>query len=162
MQNVFLLTGSNSGNSHSNLMLALDTLSLHVGFINAVSPVYVTEPWGFKADTNFLNQAIKIETELSPEALLRFIHNTEQSMGRKRSGSGYESRVIDIDILFYGNKVIQTDDLVIPHPLLHKRRFALNPLFDLAPDFEHPVFLKPISQLLTECTDTSMVKIYSS
>ncbi|MEI8006292.1 MAG: 2-amino-4-hydroxy-6-hydroxymethyldihydropteridine diphosphokinase [Bacteroidota bacterium] len=161
--NVFLLLGSNQGDREGNLLKACAGITKRVGNIVNRSSVYETEPWGFEDSTLFYNQALEIETELSPERMLEEIHGIEAGLGRVREApscySGcacsteYSSRTIDIDILFYGSKIHFTEDLMIPHPRLHERKFTLLPLDEIAPGFMHPVYHKTISGLLADCID---------
>ncbi len=160
MNQLFLLTGSNIGDSEANLLEAFAQIELQVGEIISASSVYRTEPWGNKNQQDFLNQVLEVHSSLKPEEVLERILAIEQLMGRNREVK-WEPRVIDIDILFAGNQQIHTPDLQIPHPLLHERRFTLLPLSEIAPDFIHPVFQKTVLQLLTDCPDTSSVeKVY--
>lgn len=153
MQEIFLGLGSNNGSRIKNLALAREKLAdLHLS-VMALSPVYESEPWGFSSPSKFLNQVIEIDSDLQPGELLRHVKQVEQEMGRKESGIRYTDRIIDIDILFYGNEIISFSNLVIPHPLLHKRLFVLKPMNDLAPGFVHPVLGWKISTLLDECDD---------
>ena len=154
---VFLGTGSNEGNRKDNLEKALEMIRARSGEILISSSLYETEPWGFEADTPFLNMVVKIETRLDPVNLLENMLSIERSMGRKRETKGYSSRIIDIDILFYDNLILESQNLHIPHPLLHKRLFVLVPLAEIAPDLIHPVYNKSILSLLSSCTDTSKV-----
>jgi deoxyguanosine kinase len=161
MKTVFLGFGSNMGDRYENLKEALSMTVKNIGSLISVSPVYQTEPWGFKADTDFLNMVICIETQLTVTGLLGRILMIESGMGRLRNVSRYSSRVIDIDILFYANEIINREGLVIPHPRLHERRFVLQPLSRIAPDLVHPLFKKTITGLLEECQDKSKVTWYS-
>ena len=144
---VFIGIGSNLGDRNDNLLRATGYISERAGKIISESGIYETEPWGFNADTAFLNMVVEITTELDPASLLEKLFEIERNMGRVRAGTGYRSRTIDLDILFYDNLVFETEELVIPHPLLHKRRFVLDPLNDIAPDFVHPVLRKTLQQL---------------
>jgi 2-amino-4-hydroxy-6-hydroxymethyldihydropteridine diphosphokinase len=166
---VFLLLGSNLGDRERNLLQACAGIRQSIGNILKISSVYETEPWGFEDCISFYNQAMEIETYLTPEELLQGIHNIEKELGRIRQapecGSGcafpmatYSSRTIDIDILFYGSKILFTDELMIPHPRLHERRFTLVPLDEIAPGYIHPVYRKPVSELLRQCIDKGEVK----
>lgn len=162
-KDVFLLLGSNLGDREGNLLKACAGISKRIGNIINRSSLYETEPWGFEDSTWFYNQALEIETELSPERILAEIHGIETELGRTREATScysgcscsteYSSRTIDIDILFYGAKIHFTEDLMIPHPRLHERMFTLLPLDEIAPGFIHPVYRKPISELLEHCTD---------
>jgi 2-amino-4-hydroxy-6-hydroxymethyldihydropteridine diphosphokinase len=159
MSPVYLLTGSNLGSRRENLALAGSMIESRVGKIPDRTGIYETEPWGFESETrNFYNQALLVDTSLTPQDLLNELLGIEREMGRVRSGGSYVSRKIDVDILFYDDIVIDSGTLVIPHPRMHKRRFALKVLAEIAPAFVHPVFKKDIATLLEECSDDGMVK----
>lgn len=161
MIKVFLSLGSDLGNKRENLNKAISEIELSIGEINTISGIYETEAWGFESKSNFLNQVILIETEIDPFHLIHSCLDIERKMGRERKQTGYyESRVIDIDILFYGESIVDDDNLTIPHQHLHKRRFILEPLNEIAPDFIHPLLGKSISELLAACDDTGLVKLY--
>ena len=160
MHNVYLLLGSNRGNKNSLLEKAverLDSISLKPVIS---SSLFESEPWGFNAEEWFLNMAVLIETNLSPEELIYQILNIEKELGRVRGSikEGYESREIDIDILLYDNLVIDSDFLTIPHPRMHLRKFVLEPLMEIASNIEHPVFCKTINELCKICPEKSIVK----
>jgi 2-amino-4-hydroxy-6-hydroxymethyldihydropteridine diphosphokinase len=157
MDVAYLLTGGNLGNRYNNLNEAMLQVQQHCGDILAASGIYETEAWGIKDQNSFLNQALRIETSLEPKELLEQILNIETSMGRLRDKK-YGPRLIDIDILFYADRIIKTQDLQVPHPFVHKRRFALQCLAEIAPGLLHPVFNKTISELLQECQDPLKVK----
>ena len=148
---VYILIGSNLGNRSKQIAAALSEITDLAGNTFAVSSVYETEPWGFDHEVPFLNQAIGITTGKSPRQLLKEFLAIETRMGRVRNVPGYNARTLDIDILFYGQEVIRRKDLIIPHPRLGERRFALIPLEEIAPDFVHPLEHKTIRQLLKEC-----------
>jgi len=156
VHNVYLITGSNLGNSLSNLLHVKKLIREQLGEIIHESSVYKTAPWGNLNQQDFLNQALNIQTSISPQALMREILIIESSMGRKRIEK-WEPRIIDVDILFYDTLVLDIPDLVIPHPLLHERRFVLAPLFDIAPNFIHPQLNKSVSEMLDSCNDMSKV-----
>ena len=141
---VYLGLGSNLGNRQENLDQALKLLALRMR-LGKVSSIYDTEPIGNVNQPRFLNLACEAFTRLSPEGLLALVKGIEQKMGRySRSG---EPRIIDIDILLYGDKVINTRDLVIPHPQIADRSFVLVPLAEIAPDVVHPVTKKTIKEM---------------
>jgi len=177
MHTVFLLLGSNMGNRLDILRQARTLLNAQVGNLVALSACYESEPWGFEAETWFINQVVQAETMLTPEQLLRAVQHIEQQLGRIRSADiktnddkslairhsprhtgAYQSRPIDIDILFYDHIVVRTPTLHIPHPLLHLRRFTLLPLHDIAPHYAHPLLHQTIAALLTQCDDKGIVK----
>lgn len=160
MSKAFLLLGSNIGNRFEFINRAIDLLNEKAGKVIICSSIFVTEPWGFKASKNFLNQVTIIETELTPHQLLYELLHIEQMLGRKRKWKQISSRTIDIDILFFDNLIIEDTDLKIPHPRLHLRLFALVPLSEIAPTFIHPLLKKDMSTLMAECEDKSMVKPY--
>ena len=159
MNEVLLLLGTNMGSRMDNLLQSIRYIEQEIGMIEKKSSVYESEPWGFEADTAFLNIVLIVRTALTPEVLLQKINDIERRTGRIRSGSpGYSSRVIDIDILFYNADVINLPELQIPHSRLHERRFTLEPLVEIVPEKEHPVFGKNMVTLLAECKDALSVR----
>ena len=120
------------------------------GMLVERSKAYTTEPWGFEAEEWFLNELLVIETEMEPDELMDTMLDIEKSLGRVRhpEQQGYTSRTVDLDILYYGDQVVKTAKVTIPHPRLHLREFALLPLCEIIPDFLHPVFLVSQTQLL--------------
>ena len=161
-ESVFVLLGSNLGDREHLVNQACNMIGERCGEIVAKSRLYESEPWGFKSEHWFLNQVVKIETSLSPDALMQTLLEIEKELGRDRitPHKGYVSRPIDLDILYFGNEIIDTQMVVVPHPRLHQRRFTLLPLCDVAPDFVHPVMNKTSLQLLDECQDAGKVHIY--
>jgi len=160
MHKVYLLLGSNRGNKALLLEKAVERLS-SVSLKRVISSsLFESEPWGFNANEWFLNKAVLIETDLSPESLLSQILKIEKELGRVRGvlKEGYESREIDIDILLYDNLVLDSEILTIPHPRMHLRKFVLEPLMEISPDIVHPLFGKTISELYKICPDKSIVK----
>jgi len=152
---VYLLLGSNLGEREKNLSDARDSIQ-HIGSLLAVSSIYQTEAWGQREQPDFLNQVVQIDFKKSPRELLLNILTIETNMGRVRTEK-WGPRIIDIDILFLDDLIINEPDLIIPHPQLHLRRFTLLPLAELVPDLIHPVLHKSCAQLLEECTDHSGV-----
>lgn len=157
----YLLSGGNLGNRKHTLEKALSLVNEKLGKIISVSRVFETAPWGFEHETPFLNQAIQLETLLSPHDLLTGILEIERIMGRVRDGAQWKERSIDIDILFYDNEVVNDKHLRIPHPHLHERRFALVPMAEINESLVHPVLGKTIRQLITECPDPLEVKPFA-
>lgn len=157
MKNIFLLLGSNLGNKSDNLQLAIDLLS---SFFHTTqrSHLYESEPWGIEEQPIFYNQVIKGHSLLSPEDLLQAVLEVEQQMGRERKQKWGE-RLIDIDILYYGEQICDQPDLQIPHPQIQNRRFTLVPLCEIAPGLAHPIFKKTQAQLLEICPDQLNVEI---
>lgn len=159
MKEAVLLLGSNLGERYRKLEDAGKLIGRRAGQITKYSSVYESDPWGFRGENKFLNQVVVIETDLEPARLLTTLQNLEDELGRERYAheESYSSRVIDIDILFYQDEIIDTEELSIPHKLLHRRKFTLLPLSEIAGDRIHPVFNKTINQLLSECPDDSQV-----
>ena len=161
-ESVFVLLGSNLGDRELLVNQASKMIGERCGKIVAKSRLYESEPWGFKSEHWFLNQVVKIETALSPDDLMKELLEIEKELGRDRSvpHEGYVSRPMDLDILYFGNEIIDTQMITAPHPRLHERRFTLLPLCDIAPDYVHPVMKKTNLQLLDECQDVGKVHIY--
>lgn len=156
---VYLALGSNLGNRAENLEKTCQALDQH-GWLMARSPVYETPPWGIVEQPAFLNQVIKIETSLAPVRLLTFLKRLEIQLGRTPA-ERYGPRVIDIDILFYDDRVVQRRKLKIPHPRLPERAFVLVPLADLAPEMVHPVTKKRVVEMLNQ-VDRAGINRYPS
>ena len=152
MPTVFLGLGTNIGNKKKNLTRAIEALSLALGNYTALSAFTETKPWGFDSENTFLNCVVAFETTLSPSLLLDTTESIERELGRttKSTDGTYHDRVIDIDILLYGNETVDSPRLTIPHPLMHLRDFVLEPLAEIAPDAIHPTTGKSISTLATE------------
>jgi 2-amino-4-hydroxy-6-hydroxymethyldihydropteridine diphosphokinase len=153
----YILTGSNLGNRLEYLMNAKEAIAKTTGPVVHASSIYETVAWGLEDQPSFLNQALEIHTTFSASLLLDRLLKIEEDLGRKRDVK-YGPRLIDIDILFFNNEVIEQKGLTIPHPQLHNRRFALQCLDDIAPTFVHPVFNKSVRELLVECVDPLAVK----
>lgn len=149
MPKAYISIGTNIGNKRGNLITAAALLAERVGDILALSSIYETEPWGFDSPNSFLNAALIIETTLAPFDLLEATRMIEIEMGRiDKSDMGvYHDRIIDIDLLLYDDLIIQSEHLTLPHPLMHKRKFVMDPLVEIAPQVLHPVFCKTIQEL---------------
>lgn len=154
-----LALGSNLGDRPANLRAAIDALAPAVE-VKRESPVYETPPWGVTDQPAFLNMVVQSETDLAPPTLLAHLKDLETRLGRQ-PGVRYGPRLIDLDILFYDNLVLDTPPLVIPHPRLHERPFVLVPLADLSPGLRHPVLGLTVRELLSK-VDTSGIRLYNS
>ena len=159
-QAILLLGGNISNTRHyfSEICIQLEKNGIK---INGRSSLFSSPPWGFEAKQDFLNQALLIEFYGNEDKLLELILRIEHSTGRVRNNlkPGYESRIIDIDILSFGDMVKQERHLILPHPKLQERKFALLPMKEISPDWIHPVSGKKIDELISECRDNAEVKI---
>ena len=155
---VYIALGSNKGNKLEYLQSAVDAIFEKIGLVSKISRVYTAPAFGFEGD-DFYNACIKVETELKPKKVLKALQAIESKLGRaEKTSDAYESREIDLDILFYDDEIIKEKTLVIPHPEMHKRKFVLLPLMDIAKDVEHPILNKNIELLLADCKDESVIK----
>lgn len=161
MHSVYFQLGSNLGNREEYLETAKKLISSNIGKITSASNIFESEPWGFFTSNWFLNQVIEVKTNLDPINILKTANTIEQQLGRKREGKSYSSRTIDIDIILVDDLIINTPELQIPHSRMCERRFVLEPLAQIAPNFVHPTTGKSISQLLEECTDELEVHIFT-
>ncbi len=149
---VYLSLGTNLGNKEENLRTAMTLIEEQVGTITSQSALYASAPWGFDSENTFLNNAISVETSLTPEELLSTTQRIEHTLGRthKSVDGQYSDRLIDIDILLYDDVVMHTPSLTLPHPLMHRRLFVLEPLSEIAPTMIHPLLQKEIATLCNE------------
>lgn len=153
----YIALGSNKGNRLSNLQEAVHLLFERLGDIQKISKVYKTPAWGFEGP-DFLNACVQLQTRYSATRVLEILLAIETKLGRQRNGNGYESRTLDLDLLFYGDQIMETQTLSLPHPRLHLRKFVLQPLADIAGSHVHPVLEKRIDQLLIELQDDSPIE----
>ena len=144
----YLGLGTNVGNKRRNMITAAALLAERVGDILALSGFYETEPWGFESENFFLNAAVKLKTSFFPLEVLQITQQIEKELGRTEKSNGvYHDRIIDIDILLYGDEVLQIPELTLPHPLMHERKFVMDPLAEIAPFVVHPVLKERIIDL---------------
>ncbi|WP_195281760.1 2-amino-4-hydroxy-6-hydroxymethyldihydropteridine diphosphokinase [Parabacteroides johnsonii] len=144
----YLGLGTNVGNKRRNMITAAALLVERVGDILALSGFYETEPWGFESENFFLNAAVKLKTSFSPLEVLQITQQIEKELGRTEKSNGvYHDRIIDIDILLYEDEVLQIPELTLPHPLMHERKFVMDPLAEIAPFVVHPVLKERIIDL---------------
>ena len=164
MNKVFLSIGSNSGDRVKFIENAVNFLGLCEEIkISKTSALYETEPWGIKNQNWFLNIAAEIETTLSPQDLLIKCNQIEKTLGRDRNKeSRWGERNIDIDIIFYGQEIINTDVLTIPHPRMHERAFVLVPMLEIASDFIHPILNSTITELYDSLQEVEDVFLYGT
>ncbi|MGH2553537.1 MAG: 2-amino-4-hydroxy-6-hydroxymethyldihydropteridine diphosphokinase [Chitinophagaceae bacterium] len=160
MNRAYLLTGGNLGYREENLATANDWIRKYCGSIQKESELYETAAWGKTDQPTFLNQALALDTLLNANKLMHQILKVEKLMGRKRNEK-YGPRLIDIDILLFNNEIHDDPFLIIPHPEMQNRRFALLPLAEIALEFIHPIMNKSIQELLKECPDGLPVKKFS-
>ncbi|AFK03160.1 2-amino-4-hydroxy-6-hydroxymethyldihydropteridin epyrophosphokinase [Emticicia oligotrophica DSM 17448] len=153
---VFLGLGSNLGNREENLRNAIIRIRDIIGAITQESGIYETVAWGLTDQNAFLNQVIAIETSYSPIAVLHLILRIEREMGRIREVK-WGARIIDIDILYYDDEMILTENLSIPHPFIQERKFVLVPLCEISPENIHPILKQTNHQLLLACQDSGEV-----
>lgn len=147
-----LLLGGNLGDRHANLAAARKLIGENIGTIVKMSSLYETEPWGKADQPAFLNQALEVATDLNAATLLERILSIEKKLGRLREDK-WSARTIDIDILFFDAKILNTKDLTLPHPHLHERNFVLVPMLEIAPNKQHPIFKKTIEELYEASKD---------
>ena len=154
---VYLSLGTNLGNRAENLKQAITSLPPQMT-VKKKSKIYETPPWGYTDQETFLNQVVLATTYLEPEPLLKHLKRLEVALGRKASFR-YGPRLIDIDILFYDDLIMETPSLTIPHPHVHERGFVLMPMMDIAPDHVHPVTKKSTREMIALC-NTEGIALY--
>lgn len=152
MNTVYLLLGSNMGDSEQMLSVATNMIEKNIGKLTTSSAIYRTAAWGKEDQPDFLNQIIIVSSSLSSSTLVKEIFVIEKEMGRVRTTKN-AARVIDIDMLFFNDEIIQTENLTVPHKQIQNRKFVLVPLAEIAPDFIHPILKKSSSELLSICSD---------
>ena len=152
MSVVYLSLGSNMGDRESLLELAIKEINEQIGEVSKVSTKYETEPWGFVSANKFINMAIEVQSSLSPSEISERVHQIEYDLGRRRDprSTGYQDRVIDIDILMIDDIVSNEEHLILPHPKMHQREFVLKPLCEIAPNVVHPTLKVRIKEIKTE------------
>ena len=159
---VLIGIGSNKGDKLNHLQMAVDAIHTQIGSIHQISKLYQTPALGFEGD-DFINGCLKVSTLLDASKVLEKLLAIEQSLGRIRHEDGqYHSRTIDLDLLFYDSLILKSERLELPHPRLQERLFVLQPLVDIAPDFEHPILKESIRTLLDQCTDESQLTLSES
>lgn len=159
MNQVFIGLGGNLGNKRENIENAIKLIEERIGAVKQKSNIYQSPPFGFESNDDFYNSCIEVSTTQSPEQVLNHTQLIEQHLGRSNKSSNgiYSSRIIDLDILFFNDLIIQTESLVIPHPKLHERKFVLLPLIEIAKSKIHPVTHMSILQILENCVDESSI-----
>lgn len=159
LHKVYLLTGSNIGDRKKNLDLAKEKIRKAIGAVEAQSKIYETQPWGLADQDDFLNQALEVRTPLTPREVLKQAKKIEEEMGRVKSEK-WVARLIDIDLIFFDEMVLQEDGLVLPHPHFHERNFALVPVMELVPEMLHPVLHQTVEDLYWDSKDDLDVSVF--
>ncbi len=153
---VVLSLGGNVGDVKQSFMRSIDFLKKEVGEVVLISPIYQTKAWGVENQPDFLNQVLVLNSKLNPQKVLEKCLDIELRLGRVRKQKWFE-RNIDIDMLFYNDEIIDSPNLTIPHPYVHKRNFVLYPLADVLPNFKHPLLGESMEELKKECDDSMAV-----
>lgn len=149
--------GSNMGDRKANLELAARLLADRTGSLEALSGIYESAAWGYESDSLYMNCCLTIRTEMKALELMEYALEVEKEMGRIREGQGYSDRIMDVDLLLYGDRVMNHPQLTLPHPRMSFRRFVLVPLAEIQPGLKHPVSGLSIAELLENCPDQSVL-----
>ncbi len=160
MNTIFLQLGSNMGDRNAYLQKACKLIIEKIGMIKKRSRIYESVSWGIENQNNYLNQVLELKSKFTADEVLQKILDIENKIGRIRNEKWGE-RIIDIDILFYNDLIIEKEELCIPHIHLHNRKFVLTPLHEISPDYIHPKYRKKVSELMQECKDTDKVEEYA-
>ena len=153
---IILSIGTNIGDRERNIENAIVALA-EIGKVTAISPIYTSEPWGFESENGFYNIALTMESKLLPLDLLQETQRIEKELGRTaKTTTEYADRVIDIDIIAYGQTIIETPELTIPHKLMHLRNFVLYPLADITPNWVHPILQLSVQELKNKSEDNNI------
>ena len=161
MGDIYLLLGTNLGDRENNLQIAKEQLTAHQLTIKKESSIYETAAWGIEDQPSFLNQVVIVDSDKNPERILIIINIIEGLMGRVRNEK-WAQRLIDIDILYYRDMVVNKPRLKIPHPEIQNRRFTLAPLVELAPNFKHPISGKTQLAMLRDCVDNLRAEVFQA
>ena len=155
---LFLSMGGNLGNKSKIFDSTKRHIEAQIGQLAKISSIYESDSWGFHSRSLFWNQVVLVETRLSPENILTEIRIIEDHFGRRREPGKYRSRKMDLDILFYDDLIFNSEELTIPHPFIAQRNFVLEPLYEIAPEYFHPVLKEKISQIRLNCKDSLKVR----
>ncbi len=162
MNKAYLILGGNQGNKNQNLKNAIQLIEARIGEITKKSGIYLTKAWGNMSQPDFYNQALSVETNLSATELLTKLLAIEKELGRTRTNEKWQERIMDIDILFFNDDIINEPNLKIPHPYVQERRFVLIPMNEIAKEHIHPFLNKSIETLLNECMDELKVSLVTN
>lgn len=160
MHKIYCSLGSNIGDRQNHLKRGIECLQQEKIMVVAQSSIYETSPWGVESQDMYLNQVIELESEISPGELIEILQNCERKIGRNSEQGHLQARVLDIDIVFYGDQIIKNNKIEIPHPRMHLRMFVLVPLLELDEDFVNPISGKAVWELYNECRDDSEVVLF--
>ncbi len=159
MAPIYISLGGDEGDPMLQQIMAAGLIEKQIGTIELRSSFFQTEPWGVERKEYFVNSALKVHTELDPSEVLRQLLGIERQLGRTRSDVKNEPRIIDLDLIYYGDLIVRTSDLQVPHPNLHLRRFVLEPLNEIAPELFDPFHQMTVRELLAKCQDPGSVQI---